>query len=231
MIKKTVLALICTAVLSACNQDTPSLDQAKQQELAQLMKDYQAAEKDQNWVVALQNADVLVAKFPESAEAKQLQPQLADIRKKAEAKEEEKRLATLWDYQQTSVGKKIQFSAGIYSEVPLFAGQPSDVPPAARMIIRIHPEWGKSIYLVIANSAFACGSPCAMQIRFDDKVAKTFPGKQASTGTGPALFIENDKVFYKAMQDAKNVKIKLNQMSEMEFKVDSYDPMRLGAEF
>jgi hypothetical protein len=229
--KNIFTIVIITLALSACHQDNRSPDQAAKQELVQLQKDFQVAEQQENWVVALQNADVLVAKFPESEEAKVLKPKLSEIRAKAEAKEEEKRLATLWDYQQVAVGKKTQFSAGIYSEVPLFAGQPSDLPPAARLIVRIHPEWGKSIYLVIANQSFSCGSPCTMQIRFDDKPAKTFPGKQASTGTGPALFIENDKVFYKAMQDAKSIKIKLNKINEMEFKVDSYDPNRLGAVF
>jgi hypothetical protein len=229
--KKIYLSVLCIAILTACGQNEPSQEQTAKQELLQLQADYDAAAKDENWLVALQNADVLVAKFPGSDQAKTLQPQLADIRAKAEAIEEEKRLAKVWDYQQTPVGKKTQYSAGIYSEVPLFAGEPSDLPPAARMIVRIHPEWGKSIYLVLQQADFNCGAPCTLQIRFDDKAAKTFPGKQAHTGTGPALFIENDKVFYKAMLDAKVIRIKVNKMTEMEFKVASYDAKQLGAEF
>jgi hypothetical protein len=231
MMKTLFFVLFCATGLAACDQTSKPVDQAAQQELVQLQKDYTTAAAEDNWLLALQNADVLIAKFPQSEEARKLQPQLADIRKKAETMQEEKRLASLWDYQQNPVGKKTQYSAGIYSEVPLFAGQPSDLPPAARLIVRIHPEWGKSIYLVIAQDSFSCGSPCTMQIRFDDKPAKTFPGKQASTGTGPALFIENDKAFYKAMQSANIIKIKLNKLSEMEFKVASYDAKRLGAEF
>jgi hypothetical protein len=229
--KKVYLSVFCVLAMAACGQSQPSQDQIAKQELQQLQTDYDAAARDENWLVALQNADVLVAKFPESDQAKTLQPKLAEIRAKAEAIEEEKRLATVWDYQQTPVGKKTQYSAGIYSEVPLFAGEPSDLPPAARMIVRIHPEWGKSIYLVLQQADFSCGAPCTLQIRFDDKAAKTFPGKQAHTGTGPALFIENDKVFYKALQEAKVIKIKVNKMTEMEFKVASYDAKRLGAEF
>jgi hypothetical protein len=229
--KKIYLSLLCAIILAACNQGEQSSDQAAKQELMKLQTDYDAAAKEGNWLAALQNADVLVAKFPDSDQAKTLQPQLTKIRAKAEASEEEKRLATAWDYQQTPVGKKTQYSAGIYSEVPLFAGEPSDLPPAARMIVRIHPEWGKSIYLVLQQADFNCGAPCTMQIRFDDKAAKTFPGKQAHTGTGPALFIENDKVFYKTLQEAKVIKIKVNKMTEMEFKVASYDAKRLGAEF
>jgi len=229
MMKKIVF-LCAVLLMVACNADKASEPQNNEQ-VAALMKDFDRAEQDKNWLLALQNADVLIARFPESVEAKALKLRYDDISSQAQAMQEERRLASLWDYQQVAVGKKTQFSAGIYSKPEMFAGQPSDLPPSARMIIRIHPEWGNSIYLVLAQSKFQCGSPCGMQISFDSGEYQKFPGLQADTGNGPALFIENEKVFYKSLQAAKNLKIKVKGVPDLEYEVASYDAKKLGAEF
>ena len=214
----------------ACNAEQAA-DAQKSEEATALSKDFDTAVQQENWLLALQNADVLIARFPESAEANAVKLRYDEISSQAQAMQEEHRLATLWDYQQNPVGKKTQYSAGIYSKQELFGGEPTDLPPAARMIIRIHPDWGNSIYLVLAQSQYRCGSPCTMQISFDDGQYKTFPGKQADTGTGPALFIENDKVFYKDLQTVKNIKIKVKGVPNLEYEVASYDAKKLGAEF
>ncbi len=227
--KKFILSCLIL-LMTACNADKAP-DVQNDEQAAALMKDFDAAEKDKNWLLALQNADVLIARFPESGEAKALKLRYDEISEKARTMQEEHRLATLWDYQQVAVGKSTQFSAGIYSKQEMFGGEPTDLPPSARMIIRIHPEWGNSIYLVLAQSQFRCGSPCTMQISFDDGQYQTFPGKQADTGTGPALFIENDKVFYKSLQTAKNIKIKVKGVPDLEYEVASYDTNKLGADF
>lgn len=227
---KKIILLCLFLLISAC--DSGNLPEAKNNaEAAAMMKDLDTAVQQKNWLLALQNADVLIARFPESAEAKALKLRYAEISENARAMQEERRLATLWDYQQVAVGKKTQFSAGIFSKQEMFGGEPTDLPPSARLIIRIHPEWGNSIYLVLAQSKFRCGSPCTMQVSFDDGDFKTFPGKQADTGTGPALFIENDKVFYEALLKAKNVKINVKGVPKLEYEVASYDAGKLGADF
>jgi len=227
---KKIILLCLVLLIAACNSEKPA-DTQNNEEVAALMKDFDRAEQDKNWLLALQNADVLMTRFPESAEAKALKLRYDEISVQALAMQEERRLASLWDYQQVAVSKKTQYSAGIYSKPEMFAGQPSDLPPSARMIIRIHPEWGNSIYLVLAQSKFQCGSPCSMQISFDDGEFKKFPGLQADTGTGPALFIENEKVFYKSLQTSKNIKIKVKGVPNLEYEVASYDAKKLGAEF
>lgn len=227
---KKIILVCFVLLLIACNAENVP-DAKNNEQAAVMMKDLDKAVQDKNWLLALQNADVLMARYPDSEEAKALKPRYDEISSKAQAMQDERRLATLWDYQQVAVGKKTQFSAGIYSKPEMFAGEPTDLPPAARMIIRIHPEWGNSIYLVLAQAKFRCGSPCTMQISFDDGEYKTFPGLQADTGNGPALFIENEKVFYKALQTAKNIKIKVKGVPNLEYEVASYDAKRLGAEF
>ena len=226
---KTIL--LCLILLfSACSAENAP-DTQNNAEAAVMMKDLDAAVQEKNWLLALQNADVLLARFPDSEQAKSLKLRYDEINTQAQAMQEERRLATLWDYQQVAVGKKTQYSAGIYSKQEMFGGEPTDLPPAARMIIRIHPEWGNSVYLVLAQSRFQCGSPCQMKISFDGGEFKIFPGKQADTGTGPALFIENDKVFYEALQLAKSIKIKAKGVPDMEYEVASYDSNKLGADF
>lgn len=227
---KKIILLSLVLLISACGADNAP-DAKNNAEAAVMMKDLDAAVREKNWLLALQNADVLMARFPDSEQAKAIKLRYGEISSQAEAMQEERRLATLWDYQQVAVGKQTQYSAGIYSKQEMFGGEPTDLPPAARMIIRIHPEWGNSVYLVLAQSRFQCGSPCLMQISFDDGQFTTFPGKQADTGTGPALFIENDKVFYQRLQAAKYIKIKVKGVPDLEYEVASYDAAKLGSEF
>lgn len=227
---KKIILLCLVLLIAACNAENTA-DRKNSEEAAALSGDFETAAQEKDWLLALQNADVLLARFPDSAEARALKPRYEEISSQAQAMQEQQRLASLWDYQKVAVGKKTQFSAGINSNQEMFGGQPTDLPPAARLIIRIHPEWGNSIYLVLAQSQFQCGSPCTMKISFDDGEYKIFPGKQADTGTGPALFIENNKVFYKSLLTAKNIKIKVKGVPNLEYQVASYDAKKLGAEF
>ena len=136
----------------------------------------------------------------------------------------------LWDYQAVAVGKGVQRSAAIYSRtVPAEEGQP--VPTSdAQLVLRDHPSWGRSAYLLLAQSRFDCGTPCTMQIRFDDGEARRYAGKQADSGKGPALFIEDEKRFIEAMTDAGKVRIELpkgsGRIPALVFEVAGYDPDR-----
>jgi hypothetical protein len=80
-------------------------------------------------------------------------------------------------------------------------------------VLRDHPAWGRSAYLLFAQSRFHCGSPCAMQISFDDGPATRFSGKQADSGKGPALFIEDEVAFQQKLSNAKLVTIRLPEGS------------------
>jgi hypothetical protein len=147
-----------------------------------------------------------------------------------QAAAEARRLAALWDYQSVAVEGGVQKSASIYSRtVPVEEGELAPIADA-RLVLRDHPSWGLSAYLVLTQSRFDCGKPCAMEIAFDDQPPKRFAGKQADTGTGPALFINDDGAFLEALKRAKLVRITLPKgsglVSTLKFEVGGYDPSR-----
>ena len=169
-------------------------------------------------------------KFPGSAAAATAAASIAQVREHADQDREHKRLLGLWDYQAIAVGKGVQRSAAIQSRtVPVEEGEP--LPNAdAQLVLRDHPSWGRSAYLLLAQSRFDCGSPCAMKISFDGGAAQRFAGKQADSGKGPALFIEDKAGFISALVSARQVRIELPKGSgtipALVFEVGGYQPER-----
>jgi len=81
------------------------------------------------------------------------------------------------------------------------------VVPTVQLVLRDDPRWGQSVYLVIEDGHFDCGEPCAFRIAFDDGEARRWVGRTASTGTRPALFIEDDAAFIAALEGAQRLRI------------------------
>jgi len=81
------------------------------------------------------------------------------------------------------------------------------VVPTVQLVLRDDPRWGESVYLVIEEGHFDCGEPCAFHLRFDDGEARRWVGRSASTGTRPALFIEDAAAFIAALEGARQLEI------------------------
>ncbi len=189
------------------------LDAASSAKATQMLKDYEAARAAGNPAAAEAAADRLRERFPDSAAAQQLEATLADVRAGAEVLREMRRLQALWDYQQIAVDGGTQHSASIFSRtVDLGEDQPAPIPDA-QLVLRDHPAWGRSVYLLLQQSKFDCGRPCTLQLAFDDAPMATWPGKQADSGKGPALFIEDEPRFVKALESAKLLKVRLPEGS------------------
>lgn len=235
-----LLWVLLALFLCACNQgdsgDSGSTLSAEDNLKAQqLLHDYNLARDSRNWIAAQQVGDNLRTKYGDSDAAKTMAKSYDDTAKMADAKREEDRLAALWHYASIPAGSGKQYSAMIDSHVELDqTGLPLNKPDA-RLVLRIHPDWGNSSYLLLENKDFVCSQPCLMQISFDGGDPITFKGTQADSGQGPALFIDDHKAFYAAMLPAKKVKILLPKNGDytpsLVFDVSGYDSSRLGAEF
>ena len=226
--------LACTFVLlQACEQPAetePTLSSSEQAMAAELFDSFETARREQNWEVAETFADQLREKYPGSEAAAKLGPLLGAVRTGAEEAREQRRQRDLWDYQALPVGKGEQRTATLFSRTAEIAeGEPAIVPDA-QLVLRDHPEWGRSAYLLLAQSRFRCGPPCRMTIAFDDAPATDFAGKQADSGKGPALFIEDEARFIAAMAEARRVKIQLpkgsGSASSLSFDVGGFDAAR-----
>jgi len=123
-----------------------------------------------------------------------------------------------------------QRSAAIYSRTVAVDEEQAAPIADARLVLRDHPSWGRSAYLLLEQSKFACGSPCNLRIAFDDAAASEWSGKQADSGKGPALFINDEAKFIAALDAAKLVRITLPKGSgtipSLVFEVSGYDAKR-----
>lgn len=234
---KTCVALMLCLALAACSgQESPEgeVSAADQVKAAALLDSYESARSGENWEAAEATAEQLRDKFPDSEAAAKLAPTLAQVREQAEQAREHRRLSELWNYQTVAIGTGVQRSATLYSHTAVAEEGVVAATPDAQLVLRDHPSWGRSVYLLLELSRFECGKPCAMQISFDDGEAQRFAGRQADSGSGPALFIEEDKRFIEAMSQAKKVRIKLPKGSAripaLTFEVAGYAPSRFEAQ-
>jgi hypothetical protein len=226
--------LLCFA-LAACGsgeevEGSVELTAADQAKAASMLQEYQAARGAGNPQAAEAAADKLREKFPDSAAAHELDTTLDEVRKAAEAQREAARLRKLWDYQDNAVGKGVQHTATIFSKVPDLGEDAPAPAPDAQLVLRDHPEWGRSVYLLLAQNKFSCGKPCTLQLSFDDAPLETWPGKQADSGHGPALFIEDEPRFMQALPAAKKLKVVLpknsGSLNALSFEVGGFDLAR-----
>lgn len=227
-----VLALCL--MLAACGPATEqdNLSAADQAKATALLADYEAARANGSWEAAETKGDQLRSKYPDSVAALTLATTAADTQAKAEATREQRRLRDAWDYQAVAAeGGGIQRSAALYSRTVVVEEEGQVAPiPDARLVLRDHPSWGRSAYLLLEQSKFDCGKPCALRIAFDDAEATAWSGKQADSGKGPALFINDHEKFGAALAVAKQVRITLPKGSgnipSLVFDVGGYDAGR-----
>ena len=228
MIRK--LLLLSVLALAACQpaEVDPAFDEAKG---AELLKAYEAARADADWEIAEARGDELRRRHGETEAAKTMRASLDEVRAQAEAMREQRRLAALWEYQAIPAAGGTQHTAAIYSRVESDPEAEEGTPvaiPDARLILRRHPEWGGSVYLVLTQKALECGPPCTLSLRFDDGEKLSFAGDPADTGTGPALFIEERERFLAAMRAAKTIRVQLPRSGHLvpvfEFEVGGFRP-------
>ena len=224
------LALLPLAlVLAACQPEPvdPAEDEAAG---AGLLALYEQAREAQDFETAELHGNTLDDRHGRTAAAAAMRETIEQVRAEAEAMREQRRLIGLWDYQSVAVEGGTQHSAAIYSKVPqAFVEEGMPAPrPDARLVLRNHPGWGISAYLVLQMSELRCGPPCKLSIRFDDAPAREFAGEPADTGTGPALFIKDEAAFREAMAQSKTVRIELPRSGALvpvfEFEVGGFRP-------
>jgi hypothetical protein len=227
----TVLAL--ALLLAGCGgsgDPADAMSESDRAEARRLQAAYEQARASGDWLGAEAHADALRQRFPDSEAEQAVAATLAQVRKRVEDLRETRRLRDAWTYQSTPADGGQQRTATLYSRTPPVEEDIPAIAPDARLVLRDHPSWGRSAYLLLEQKQFDCGSPCAMQIAFDGGEPKRFAGKQADSGQGPALFIEDDEAFVAALGKAKEVKILLPEgsgnLKTLVFEVGGFAPAR-----
>lgn len=227
--KKSLLTLLlAVSALVGC-KDRAAEEQAARAAAAQRAetaaaeqaRQYEAARGAGQWELAKAYADVLQADYAGTQAAQRVAATAADTAARAKAAYETRRLVALWTYHAQPLAKGEQRSGFIYAKAP--------ASPRVRLVLRKHPEWGQSVYLLIDAGEFDCPKGCSVGIAFDDGAVKKFAATKPKENL-QALFVEDDKAFLKAMRQAKTVTIEAvsaGKPLQPTFEVAGYDPARL----
>lgn len=235
MPSKSWLILFAAVVLAACSGDNaPPVDPvvvAKAAAEARAAKEgalYDQMRQSGSWDIATSLGDEILSKYPGTATAARVQQTIADARAKSAAISDSHRLARLWNYTATTEDGGTQYAAAIATKEPL------KLPNARlRLVLRQHPKWGQSVYLLLDNATFDCKGGCAtLPVSFDGAKPQRMQATIPPTGE-PALFIDDDKAFIAKMEKAKTVAIGVNVKGagefDAEFEVGGFDPAKLPA--
>jgi len=237
-LRSASLALLA-AVLTACSTGTPP-PPAQAPQATQAATDAKAAKEltlydqmraSQSWDLATSLGEEIVKKYPASPAAATVKQTLDDVRAKGVAQRDSRRLARLWAYAATPEGKGTQYTAAIESKEPLKSAASAKDAERIRLVLRQHPQWGQSVYLLLDNAKFDCSKGCAtLPVRFDDAPAQRMKATIPPTGE-PALFIDDDKGFIAKMLKAKSVAIDATIKGEgaktFVFEIGGYDATKL----
>ena len=210
--KRKILLLCCVLALVACGdreaeQRAAVAAQAAANETAaaELATQYDSALTAQNWEMARIHGAALLAQYPQTQAATQVEQTFADTKTKAEEVREQNRLSSLWNYAQVTAGKGIQRSAMIYSKEPVDVDGAG--PRTVQLVFRDHPEWKRSAYLVLQAGDFRCPGGCKVKLVADGAAAKSMAAWRPDTDEAIAMFITDHKALWKLVRKTREVAI------------------------
>ena len=210
--KRKIVLLCCLLALAACGdreaeQRAAAAAQAAANETAaaELATQYESALTAQNWEMARIHGAALLAQYPNTEAATQVEQTFADTKAKAEEVREQNRLSSLWNYAQVTAGKGIQRSAMIYSKEPVDVDGAG--PRTVKLVFRDHPEWKRSAYLVLQAGDFRCPGGCKVKVVADGAAPKSMAAWRPDTDEAIAMFITDHKALWKLLRKTREVAI------------------------
>lgn len=176
----------------------------REQAAARLQQDYERAVTAGNWELARVHGAALLAQYPGTPAAAAVEPGLAEVTARAEAAREQRRLAAQWSYARVPAGNGEQRTASILSREPVDTG--GGAPAPVQLVIRDHPEWKRSAYLVLQGGDFDCYGGCRLAVKFDDAGAG-MAAWRPKTDEAIALFIEDHRGLWRKMRQAQRLEV------------------------
>jgi len=232
-----LLAAAGALALAACSPQNPEAPPAPNPAAranaaaAKELALYDQMRASRSWELAASLGGEIVQKYPASPAAATARQTLDDVRAKATAERETRRLAKLWSYTAVPEAGGTQYAAAIASREPLKGAPDPKDAERIQLVLRQHPKWGQSVYLLLDNAKFDCRKGCAtLPVAFDDAPPQRMKATILPTGE-PALFIDDDKGFIAKLEKAHTVSIGATITGEgpkqFVFEVGGFDPSKL----
>jgi hypothetical protein len=210
-----LLAPIVAMLLAGCG---PSASDVAAQHAAAAKLEHEAAANAQarNYVqardagqyeLAQAYASQLLHDAPDTVAAHEVQATLNDTGVKADEARDKRRLAQLWSYNTEfleGVGENVVHTAAIYA-----TKDPNDInndQVPVRLVLRKHPKWGRSVYLVLDHGQFDCAPGCKVPVKFDDQPARMLPASKSDQNK-QAMFIDDEQAIRDILEKIRVVTI------------------------
>ena len=198
----TLLALtlpaVCALLLAGCGNSDRDAEADRAAEARRLHEaaandqahNYELARAAGQYELAQAYANQLLHDAPDTVAAREVQATLADTGVRVDEARDKRRLAKLWSYNVELMeggGDGVVRSASIYA-TPAAGDNGSPV----RLVLRQHPKWGRSVYLVLDKGEFDCAPGCKVSVKFDDAPARPFAATKSDQNR-QAMFIDDEK--------------------------------------
>jgi len=207
-------AFLAATLLTGCEDreaaaaaQAAALAARNEQAAGQAEREFNAAIDNQHWALAKAQADVLLANWPDTEAAARVLGRFDEVKTRAEAEREARRVAALWAYSVTRVQGGQQHSAAIYGKDMIDLDGRGKRP--VRLIFRDHPSWGRSSYLVLERGDFAraCYRNCQVKVTVDDAAPRNMAANRPDTDEAIAMFINDERALWRRIRGAERLAI------------------------
>lgn len=127
----------------------------------------------------------------------------AKARADAAAVREAERLAALWTYHDMEAGAGRQLTASINSTEDVETD--GNGFHRVQLVLRDHPSWGRSSYLVLQAGDFDCSPRCKTGVTVDDRPPTVMVAHRPKTDEAIAMFIDDWRALWRTTAGAKRI--------------------------
>ena len=232
--------LALTLALSACSD--PEAERQAQAAAAAAAKAEQEAKADkveaeyarevaaENWERARIHGGALLDVYKDTDAAQRIAAGYPDVKAKAEAARELRRMQGLWSYNQQTIGTQgVQRSASIHGKERVDVD--GSGPKPVQLVFRDHPQWKQHAYLVLQAGDFRCAGGCRVQVSVDGGPPRAMAAWRPDTDEAIAMFITDHRALWSMANKARTLGIefpvKAGGTRAVVFETGGLDPARM----
>ena len=232
-ISNGAVTAICALLLTACGPS--GHDEAEQraamarQDLEahanELARDYDQARTAGQYELAQAYGNQLLHDAPDTVAAREVRATLSDTGIKVDEARDKRRLEKLWSYNTELMeggGDGVVHTGAIYAT-------PDDGNTPVRLVLRQHPKWGRSVYLVLDSGEFDCPPGCEVAVKFDDAPPRQFKATK-STENKQAMFIDDERTIRESLDKIRVITVSASvggKPRNISFEVGGFDRVQL----
>ena len=175
-------------------------------------------------------ANQLLREAPDTVAAREVQATLADTNIKADEMRDKRKLSQLWTYNTELLeggGDNVIYSAAINA-----SKDPNDInndQVGVKLVLRRHPKWGRSAYLVLDHGQFDCPPGCKVSVQFDDQTPQMMASSKSDQNK-QAMFIDDEAAIRTILDTIRVITIKTSvdgRPRSLSFEVGGFDRAQL----